>query len=49
MKKKLSRKANALYLKATAYAKKFASLSQDEKEFEAFSEEAMRALGEREV
>jgi hypothetical protein len=42
------RKANALYLKATAYMKKFASLSQEEKEFEAFPEEATRALGERE-
>jgi hypothetical protein len=41
-------KANALYLKATAYAKKFASLEADEKEFEAFSDEAVRALGERE-
>lgn len=42
------RKANALYFKATAYAKKFASLSPSEKEFEAFPEEATRALGERE-
>ena len=42
-------KANALYLKATAYAKKFASLSPDEKEIEAFPEEAMRALGERDL
>jgi hypothetical protein len=41
-------KANALYLKATAYAKEFASLSPSEKEFEAFPEEATRALGERE-
>jgi hypothetical protein len=41
-------KANDLYLKATAYAKKFASLSPDQKEFEAFPEEALRALGERE-
>jgi hypothetical protein len=39
-------KANALYLKATAYAKKFASLSPSEKEFEAFPDEATRALGE---
>jgi hypothetical protein len=42
------RKANALYLKATAYAKQFASLAPDEKEFEASPEEATRALGERE-
>jgi hypothetical protein len=42
------RKANALYLKATAYAKKFASLSPSEKEFEASPEEATRALGDRE-
>ena len=41
-------KANALYLKATAYAKKCASLSPDEKQFGALSEEAVRALGERE-
>jgi hypothetical protein len=41
-------KANAIYLKATAYAKKFASLSPEEKEVGAFSEEAARALGERE-
>jgi hypothetical protein len=43
------RKANALYLKATAYAKKFASLSPSDKEIEASPEEALRALGEREV
>ncbi len=42
------RKANALYFKATAYAKKFASLSLSDKEIEAFPEEALRALGERE-
>jgi hypothetical protein len=42
------RKANALYLKATAYAKKFASLSPDEKEIEAVPDEAMRALAGRE-
>ena len=39
-------KANDLYLKATAYAKKFASLPPDEKEFGALSEEEMRALGD---
>jgi hypothetical protein len=42
------RKANALYLKATAYTKEFASLPSDQKEFEAFPEEALRALGDRE-
>jgi hypothetical protein len=42
------RKANALYLKATAYAKNLASLSPSEKEFEAFPEEATRGLGEHE-
>jgi hypothetical protein len=41
------RKANVLYLKATAYAKKFASLSLSDKEIEAFPEEALRALGDR--
>jgi hypothetical protein len=42
------RKANALYLKATAYAKKFASLSPDEQAIEVEDETALRELGERE-
>src|SRR5215471_13001518 len=43
------RKANALYLKAFAYTKEFASLPVADKEIEALpKEEAVRALGERE-
>lgn len=41
------RKANALYLKASAYTKRFASMSADEKAIEAFPEEALTELGER--
>ena len=46
--KEALRKANALYLKATVYAKRFASLKPDKKKLEAFPEEATRALGVRE-
>jgi hypothetical protein len=42
------RKANALYLKASAYTKEFTFLPLNEKEIEAFPEEALMALGERE-
>jgi hypothetical protein len=42
------RKANALYLKASAYAKEFASLPRKEREIEASPEEALRELGKRE-
>jgi hypothetical protein len=41
------RKANALYLKASAYAKHFASMSADEKAIEAFPEEALPEVAER--
>ena len=42
------RKANALYLKASAYTREFASLKLNQKEIEAFPEEALPELGERE-
>jgi hypothetical protein len=42
------RKANALYLMAFAYTKESASLPLNEKEIEAFPEEALRNLGKRE-
>jgi hypothetical protein len=41
------RKANALYLKATAYAKRFASLSADEKAFEVDPDRALPEAAER--
>ena len=42
------RKANALYLMASAYTKEFAALPLNQKEIEAFPEEALRARGGRE-
>jgi hypothetical protein len=41
------RKANALYLRASAYTKKFASLETNDKAIEAFGEEALEELAER--